>query len=131
MAEFTKETIRTQGNTGDTVVNAPVKTLVSKTQTTENVIYFIFGLLEVLLAFRLVLKLTGASTASGFVRLMYSLTAIFILPFEGIFHRAVAQGIETASVFEPSTLVAMIVYILLAWGVVKVVRIASGEAETA
>src|SRR6185369_15173433 len=107
---------RTQGNSGDTIVNAPVKTLVSKTQTTENVIYFIFGLLDVLLAFRLVLKLTGASAASGFVRLIYTLTAIFILPFEGIFHRAVAPGIETASVFEPSTLVAMIVYILLAWG---------------
>ncbi|OGM11534.1 hypothetical protein A2Z22_00580 [Candidatus Woesebacteria bacterium RBG_16_34_12] len=96
----------------------------------EYLIYFFFGALEILLAFRLILKLMGASVASGFVRLIYGLTGIFILPFEGIFRRGTAQGIETTSVLEPSTLVALIVYAVLAWGIVKLVRIFSGEQQS-
>ncbi|OGC68396.1 hypothetical protein A2415_01410 [candidate division WWE3 bacterium RIFOXYC1_FULL_39_7] len=98
-------------------------------QTIEYLIYFFFGTLEILLAFRLVLKLTGASIASGFVGLIYSLTGVFILPFEGIFRRGYTQGIETTSVLEPSTLVAIIVYAVLAWGIVNLIRIFSGEKQ--
>lgn len=101
----------------------------SKTQKTEYLIYYAFGALEILLAFRMILKLMGASTASGFVRIMYSLTSIFILPFEGIFRRGFAQGVETTSVLEPATLVALIVYAVVAWGIVKLVRISSGEQQ--
>ena len=51
------------------------------------------------------------------------------MPFEGIFRRAFAPGVENTSVFEPATLVAAIVYILLAWGIVKLVSISSGEKQ--
>lgn len=101
----------------------------SNTQTTEYLVYYFFGALEILLAFRLVLKLLGASTLSGFVRFIYGLTGIFVMPFEGIFRRAFAQGVETTSVLEPATLVALVVYIILAWGIVKLVRISSGEQQ--
>ncbi|OGM08724.1 hypothetical protein A2159_02380 [Candidatus Woesebacteria bacterium RBG_13_34_9] len=104
--------------------------MATSSQTIEYLIYFFFGALEILLAFRLVLKLMGASIASGFVGLVYGLTGIFILPFEGIFRRGTAQGIETTSVLEPSTLVAIIVYAVLAWGIVKLVRIFSGEKQS-
>lgn len=129
MAEMIKETITTQASSSEPVVVTPVAWKATNTQRTEYIIYFLLGALEILLAFRLVLKLTGASTASGFVRLIYSLSGIFILPFEGIFRRAVAQGIETAAVFEPATLVALIVYAVIAWGVVKLVRVLSGEQQ--
>ncbi|PIS42551.1 MAG: YggT family protein [Candidatus Kerfeldbacteria bacterium CG08_land_8_20_14_0_20_40_16] len=98
-------------------------------QTTQYVVYFIFGILEVLLAFRFILKLTGASLTSSFVSGIYGITSVFILPFEGIFPRAVSQGIETVAVFEPSTLVAIIVYALIGWGIVKLVAILSGEKQ--
>ncbi|OGC56571.1 hypothetical protein A2425_00200 [candidate division WWE3 bacterium RIFOXYC1_FULL_42_17] len=104
-----------------------VQTSATKSQTSEYLIYYIFGALEILLAFRLVLKLMGAGTTSGFVRFIYGLTGFFILPFEGIFQRAVTEGIETASVLEPATIVAIIVYACLAWGIVKLVQIFSGE----
>ena len=81
------------------------------------------------MAFRLILKLTGANAASGFVSLVYGLTGISILPFEGIFRKWFAQGIETTSVFEPSALVAIIVYAFVAWGIVKLTRILSGEQQ--
>jgi hypothetical protein len=111
------------------IINPPVVNEATKSQKIEYVIYFLFGVLEILLAFRLILKLTGASLTSGFVRLIYSLTGIFILPFNGIFSKGYAQGVETTSVLEPATIVAIFVYILLAWGIVKLIRISSGEKQ--
>jgi len=109
---------------------APVKREATNSQTIEYFIYFIFGALEILLVFRFILKLLGANVSSYFVSLIYNLSGIFILPFEGIFRRGVTQGIETTSVLEPSTLVAIIVYAIVAWGIVKLVRILSGEQQT-
>lgn len=101
----------------------------SSAQKTEYMIYYIFGILEILLAFRLVLKLAGASHTSGFVNATYLFSNMFVWPFEGIFRRAVTQGIETTAVLEPSTIVALIVYAIVAWGIVKLVRITSGEQQ--
>ena len=125
MSEIRKETVTTQNEGPKEAVTTETKSIATSSQTIEYLIYFFFGALEILLAFRLVLKLMGASIASGFVGLVYGLTGIFILPFEGIFRRGTAQGIETTSVLEPSTLVAIIVYAVLAWGIVKLVRIFS------
>jgi|SRR3990172_5434985 len=129
MAEIVKETVTTQNEGPKAAVTTEVKRVATGTQQVEYIIYFLFGVLEILLVFRLILKLLGANVSSAFVRLIYSLTGIFILPFEGIFRRGFTQGIETASVFEPSTLVAIIVYAVLAWGVVKLVRVLSGERQ--
>jgi len=129
MARFTKETVVTQGGDTDSVVSRTTKSEASSSQTVEYLIYFLFGILEVLLVFRLVLKVMGASMASAFVGLIYGLTGIFILPFEGIFRRWFSQGVETTSILEPSTLVAVVVYAVLAWGVVKLLRILSGEQQ--
>lgn len=109
---------------------APIKREATNSQTIEYFVYFIFGALDILLVFRLVLKLLGANVSSYFVNLIYSISGIFIMPFEGIFRRGLNQGLETTSVFEPSTLVAIIVYAIVAWGIVKLVRILSGEQQT-
>ena len=135
MAEISKQTVTTQGSNVNPVVNTTtkntsVKSTATSSQTVEYLVYFLFGVLEILLTFRLVLKLTGASVSSAFVGLIYGLTGVFILPFEGIFRRGFAQGVETTSVLEPSTLVALIVYAVLAWGIVKLIRILSGEHQT-
>ncbi|HWQ60016.1 MAG TPA: YggT family protein [Candidatus Fimivivens sp.] len=110
----------------------PVRSATGATafQTIEYLVYYFFGVLEALLVFRLVLKLAGASAGSGFVRFVYGMTGLFISPFEGIFRRGFAPGAETTSVFEPSTLVAIIVYALVAWGIVKLVRIGSRDRQT-
>ena len=100
-----------------------------KYQSTENaftiirVVYYILGLLEVLLAFRLVFKLLGANPGSGFVSFIYTVSEVFLLPFTAIFRTAATEGIETRAVLEPSTVIAMIVYALIAWGIVKLVVI--------
>ena len=101
----------------------------SNSQKTEYLIYYFFGALEALLAFRLLFKLAGASSSSGFVSMIYGLTGMFIWPFEGIFRRGYMSGVETTSVLEPATIVAIAVYALVAWGIVRLVRISSGEQQ--
>ena len=131
MAEIVKETVTTQNEGPKAAVTTETKRVATSSQTVEYLIYFIFGLLEILLAFRLVLKLLGANAGSTFVSLIYGLTGVFILPFEGIFRKGITQGIETVSVLEPSTLVALLVYAVIGWGIVKLIRILSGEQQPA
>jgi len=97
--------------------------------TAGRVVYYIFGILEVLLAFRLVFKLLGANPNSGFVSFIYSISQVFLVPFTAIFRSAVTQGIETKAVLEPSIVIAMIVYALIAWGIVKLIIIMRGQNE--
>ncbi|KJS84274.1 MAG: hypothetical protein JM58_11310 [Peptococcaceae bacterium BICA1-8] len=87
--------------------------------TARRVVYYILGFLEIMFAFRLVFKLLGANPNSGFVSFIYSITQVFLLPFTAIFRSATTQGIETKAVLEPSTIIAMIVYAVIAWGIVK------------
>src|SRR4030066_2235575 len=129
MAEIVKESVTTQNEGPKAAVTTETKRIATSSQTVEYLIYFFFGALEILLAFRLVLKIMGASLSSSFVGLIYGLTGIFILPFEGIFRSGFAQGVETTSVLEPSTLVVLIVYAILAWGIVKLLRVLSGEQQ--
>ena len=64
MAEIVKESITTQNEGPKEAVTTESKSIASNSQTVEYLIYFFFGALEILLAFRLVLKLMGASMAS-------------------------------------------------------------------
>ena len=129
MAEITKETPTAQGNNANPVVDAPVARDATSFQTIEYLVYFFFGALEILLVFRFVLKLAGASPTSAFVGFIYGFSGIFVAPFAGIFHRGFTQGVETTSVFEPSTLIAILVYAVVAWGIVKLIRIFSGKQQ--
>ncbi len=141
MTEIIKETVTTQDSEPKVVLNNPtgsestpvmatqVKTAATSSQTIEYLVYFFFGLLEVLLAFRLIFKLAGASASSAFVSFIYGFTGLFILPFEGIFRRGVSQVMETTSVLEPATMVAIVVYAFVSWGIVKLIHILSGEHQ--
>jgi len=67
----------------------------SNSQKTEYLIYYFFGALEALLAFRLIFKLAGASLNSGFVRMIYGLTGIFCGSC-GVCHRCLGNS-ETSA----------------------------------
>lgn len=89
----------------------------------RKVIYFILGVLEALLGFRLIFKLLGANPASFFVSQIYGLSDFFLTPFQGVFRATVSQGIETTSILEPKTLIAMAVYGLIGYGLVAFIAI--------
>jgi hypothetical protein len=93
--------------------------LVSPSYRTAQIIYLILGTLEVLLLSRLLLRLLAANPDAGFSSLIYGLTWPFVALFEGVFPEPGGHG----SVLELSTILAMIVYALLAWGIVRVIEI--------
>lgn len=98
-------------------------------QTIGYLIYLIATILETLLIFRLILKLTGANPESGFVSFVYDMSANIIAPFSGIFRTATTQGVETTAMLEPANLVAIVVYGAGAWILAQLVAILSGRSQ--
>ena len=90
------------------------------TYTAARVIWFIAGVIITLLTLRFLLVLLGANQANGFVSLIYSLSYPFAVPFFGIFSYNVQYGIAR---FEVSTLVAIAIYALIAWGLERLVTL--------
>lgn len=84
----------------------------------NQIIWYFLGLLEVLLVFRIVLKALGANPTSGFTSLIYSITNPLAVPFTGILGSPVISG---TAVIEWSTIIAAIVYLVVAWGLVYLV----------
>ena len=80
-----------------------------------QVIWYLVGIAEVFLLLRLFLKLLGANPTAGFTMFVYGVTGVFGAPFYSVFKSAQTEGV----VFEGSTLLAMAVYALFGWLVVK------------
>lgn len=80
---------------------------------------FLFGALEVILALRFLFRLLGANQGNAFVMALYHLSQPFVAPFHGIFSDLV---LTQNSIFEVSTLIAMAIYALIAWGLVSLVQ---------
>jgi hypothetical protein len=80
-----------------------------------QIVWYLLDLVEVLLGFRFLLKLLGANPAAGFTDFIYDTTAPLVAPFVAVFRTARVAG----STFEWTTLLAMAVYWILAWGIIK------------
>lgn len=89
----------------------------------KKILYYVLGVLEILLLFRFLFKILGANPQSGFVSFIYALTEIFVAPFAGIFRSGVTKGIETQAVFEPGTVIAMLVYAVIAYGIARLLEL--------
>lgn len=131
-----KETVTTTQNDGVDQTGADVQQQTRKVNTEvaadskstiTNVVWYIVGFIEVLLAFRFVLKLFGANPASGFVNFIYSVTGVLTAPFDNIFGVTSPEAGSVQSVFEPSILVAAVVYALIGWGIVKLLSLNRAE----
>ena len=131
MPEF-KKTVTTSQDEGTNEAGARVQQETRKVNTEASgdsrsiaakVVWYILGVVEVLIAFRFVLKLLGANPSSGFVDFIYSVTGVLTAPFDTIFGVTQATAGQVHSVFEPSILVAVAVYALIGWGIVKLLSI--------
>jgi hypothetical protein len=92
-----------------------------------QLIWLGLGLLEGLIALRIFLKLIGANAANSFAGLLYSFTDLFLLPFVGLTGTPAAGGM----VLEISSVIAMIVYALLAWVLERLVWVLFYRPRTA
>ena len=125
------ERVSTTKDVGDTRVErqeVQQNTTVSGRVMLSRFIWFIVGVITTLLAIRMLLMLLASNQGNGFVDFVYALSGVFAAPFFGVFGYEPSYG---NSVFEVSTLVAILVYLLLGWGIVKLINISSptGEVE--
>lgn len=94
---------------------------VSKTETVDNrvvasrIVWYIAGFIIVLLLIRIMLFMLGANQGTGFVDFIYAVTGVFSAPFAGIFS-APSYG---KFFFDTASVVAIVVYALVAWGIAK------------
>jgi uncharacterized protein YggT (Ycf19 family) len=84
-----------------------------------EVIYLLFGIIDAILLIRLVLKLLGANAHAGFAQFIYGLTDFFLAPFKGLLPTIVSGQ----SVLELSLIFAILIYSLIAVGLVRLVAI--------
>jgi hypothetical protein len=90
------------------------------------VVGFVVGLVDVLIAARFLGKLLGASAQSSFVHFIYQVSSVMVAPFTGIFGDT---GNKT-NTFETASLVAIVVYAVIGWGLVVLIRIATAPHGT-
>lgn len=106
----------------ETVITSPSKP--STGLLAQRIIWYIAGIIIALLALRMILLLLAANQGSAFVDFIYGLSGVFAWPFFGIFSYQPAYG---EAVFEISSLVAIIVYGLVAAGLAKLFSLNSSE----
>jgi hypothetical protein len=94
-----------------TEVRAPIEAVITR------VVWFVFAVIEVLIAVRFAFKLVGASAQAGFVQMVDGVSGVFMVPFSAILGTQRVSG----ATFEWSALVAIAVYALIAWGIVALI----------
>jgi predicted ATPase len=90
------------------------------------VVGFVVGVVDILIAARFLGKLLGASAQSAFVHFIYQLSSVMVAPFTGIFGDT---GTKT-NTFETASLVAIVVYAVIGWGLVVLIRIVTAPHGT-
>ena len=85
-----------------------------------RILLTVLGVLEILLGIRFVLHLIAANAASGFAQFIYGTSGLFVAPFTGLVGTPTSGG----ATLEVTTLIAMAVYALLFWIVIRIIPIA-------
>jgi uncharacterized protein YggT (Ycf19 family) len=91
------------------------------------VVYVILGIVVGLIIIRVLLKALAANTGAAFTSFVYGITDPLVAPFRGIF---ATQHLSNGSIFELSSVVAIVVYAILAWAIVRLASLAGGRRRT-
>jgi hypothetical protein len=82
-----------------------------------QIIWLLFGILEVMIALRIGLKLIGANPASPIAVFIYGFTGLFLLPFQGLIGTPTSGDL----VLEISSIIALVVYALIGWALERII----------
>ncbi len=92
----------------------------------SQLIWLVSGIVLSLMGIRFILKLVAANPANVFAALVYQLTNVFLWPFFGLTITPRAGGVT----LEFFTLVAILIYALITWAVVKLIWILFAPGRT-
>ncbi len=82
-----------------------------------QVVYLVFGVIEAIILIRFILKLLAANPDAAFTSFMYQISGPFVAPFLDVFPAPASRG----SVLEISSLLAIVVYMLIAALIVRII----------
>ncbi len=91
----------------------------------QRVVWFIIGLICIIIALRFTFLLLGANRGADLTGFIYSFSDPFVAPFVGIF----GEPVYGKSVFEISSVLAIVIYLLIGWGIAKLLTIARPHDE--
>ena len=86
-----------------------------------NSIFWLTGMLEILLLMRFTLRLLGANPQNQFAQLIDNLSAPFIAPFSTLFISPTTNG--ATNIFDVNIVVAIVAYALLGYLAISLVRL--------
>jgi hypothetical protein len=89
-------------------------------------IWLIFGGIEALIGIRVILMLIGANPANTFTAFVYQLSELFLWPFRNIVANPAFQNM----ILEITSVIAMIVYPLIGWAIVRLIWVLFYRAPT-
>jgi hypothetical protein len=90
----------------------------------QSVLYLIVGILEILLGIRVILSVLGANKDNGFANFIYNTSDVFVKPFWGLFNYEFESGVSR---LEIETIVAMAVYFLIVWIIIRVIELTKSK----
>lgn len=102
----------------------PMASLEDTTNIAARVVYVISGIITGLLAIRFLLSLLGANPLNSFANIIYDLSRPLVAPFFGLFNYNAQLGVAR---FEFETLIAIVVYGLIAWVLVNLLSSGRGS----
>lgn len=114
-----RETTTQQGDTNVSRQTVAQTTQVSGVTVVQRIVWFIAGFIMIILALRVLLLMLGANQGSAFVDFIYTLGGFFAAPFVGIF----GTPVYGEFFFDTASVVAIVVYALIAWGITKLVTL--------
>lgn len=103
--EVTTTTTRTEEVGRADAASPPVTSMIAR------IVWYIASILLILLAFRFILALLGANPENQFASFIYDVSHPFVAPFFSLFNYDMQYGVSR---FEAYTLVAMLVYVVIA-----------------
>lgn len=117
------ETTSTTGDTTQTVtkINNKADKQEKRHQLDQKIVWLLAGILLVLLSFRFILSLFGANADNSFANFIYKTSNPFLSPFFSLFNYH--TYLNGTAHFEAYTLVAIVFYTILAWGISKLILI--------
>lgn len=81
-------------------------------------VWYVVGVIDVLVALRFIFFILGAKN-TGFTSILYQVTYPFVALFKGIFPSPTSD----TGYFDTAAVLAIIVYVLLGWGIVSLIDI--------
>lgn len=103
---------------------------VSARNVIQQIMYVLLTIINGIIAIRFILSLFGANRSNAFADLIYTFSSPLVAPFRSLFSVDTRVG-ETSGRFEVESVVAIIVYSLIVWMLIRIFAVGTKDGNDA